>query len=563
MLICGLKITHDGGIALVEDGTLLASVEIEKLDNRRRYTDLPDTDLVLRVLADLGMSPRDVDTFVVDGWGYGGPSEVATAAGGHPLTLPVAAYRETAIGDDSLAAASFSGLRIGGDEYAYRSYHHTTGHIMSAYCTSPFAARGESSFVVVWDGGVLPRGYVAHPHGAVENLGPIFGLLGNVYPTFAMHFPPFRPADLGTPAEQLPYQQLSVPGKVMAYVAKGRPLPELCRVLDEIYRDELDVSLAFAETLSASFLRRTAHLTVRPEDAMASMQHWLGERLVESLGEMVRSRVDGPANLCFAGGCALNIKWNSHIRRSGLFQEMYVPPFPNDSGSAIGAACAEFTRSTGGSAVAWSVYSGPALKDGAVPDDTFVRRACSVEELARLLHETGEPVVMLHGRAELGPRALGNRSIVASATDPVAKDRLNEVKKREAYRPVSPICLVDRAPEVFEPGTPDPYMLFDHQVRPGWIDRIPAVLHLDGSARLQTVDPVMNPLLASLLQEYERLSGVPVLCNTSANFNGSGFFPDVDSALRWGRTRYVWSEGWLWESPVVPTGPVAIEEALV
>jgi carbamoyltransferase len=164
-----------------------------------------------------------------------------------------------------------------------------------------------------------------------------------------------------------------------------------------------------------------------------------------------------------------------------------------------------------------------------------------VEELAGVLDEVGEPVVVLSGRAEAGPRALGHRSIIAPATTPAMRDVLNEVKDRESYRPVAPMCLEERAAEVFSPGVRDPYMLYEHQVRPEWKDRIPAVIHIDGSARLQTVGPD-HPTIHRLLSEYERRTGVPVLCNTSANFSGSGFFPDVASAIRWGRLRHVWSD---------------------
>ncbi|MEE3922504.1 carbamoyltransferase C-terminal domain-containing protein [Micromonospora sp. BRA006-A] len=150
--------------------------------------------------------------------------------------------------------------------------------------------------------------------------------------------------------------------------------------------------------------------------------------------------------------------------------------------------------------------------------------------------------MVVDGRAELGPRALGHRSIIAPAHDPAMKDRLNEIKLRESYRPVAPICLEERAPEVFDPGTPDPYMLFEHHIRPGggWRDRVPAVVHADGSARLQTVGPA-HPLLFELLTAYERHSGIPVLCNTSANHPGRGFFPDAASAMRWGGVPRVWS----------------------
>jgi carbamoyltransferase len=122
------------------------------------------------------------------------------------------------------------------------------------------------------------------------------------------------------------------------------------------------------------------------------------------------------------------------------------------------------------------------------------------------------------------------------------KALLNRVKRREDYRPVAPICLTDFAPMIFDPGTPDPYMLFDHSVRKEWVDRIPAVLHLDGTARLQTVHVENDPILHSILDEYHKLSGIPVLCNTSANYNGCGFFPDVGSAMEWGEIDLIWSE---------------------
>jgi carbamoyltransferase len=126
------------------------------------------------------------------------------------------------------------------------------------------------------------------------------------------------------------------------------------------------------------------------------------------------------------------------------------------------------------------------------------------------------------------------------------KTVLNDVKKREPYRPVAPICLEEHAPAIFSPGTPDPHMLFDHVVRPEWRERVPAVLHLDDTARLQTVGTGDDETLRRILVAYHGLSGIPVLCNTSANLNGSGFFPDVVSALQWGRVDMVWSEDTLY-----------------
>src|SRR5262249_49689667 len=153
----------------------------------------------------------------------------------------------------------------------------------------------------------------------------------------------------------------------------------------------------------------------------------------------------------------------------------------------IGTACAGLAEVAGLSGVPWHARTGPELRRNAHVPDGWIARPCRAEELARILHQTGKAAVFLRGPAELGPRAPGARSIIAPAVDPKMKDFLNWAKKREYYRPVAPICLTEHAPEIFDPGVPDPYMLFDHHVREAWVDRIPAILHLDGTARLQTV----------------------------------------------------------------------------
>jgi carbamoyltransferase len=122
------------------------------------------------------------------------------------------------------------------------------------------------------------------------------------------------------------------------------------------------------------------------------------------------------------------------------------------------------------------------------------------------------------------------------------KELLNVIKDRESYRPVAPICLEEDAPDIFQPGTRDPFMLFDHQIKAAWKDRVPAVIHLDNTARLQTVSESDNPVVYRLLQEFKTLTGIPLLCNTSANFKGKGFFPDVSSAMKWDRVNYIWCD---------------------
>ena len=126
------------------------------------------------------------------------------------------------------------------------------------------------------------------------------------------------------------------------------------------------------------------------------------------------------------------------------------------------------------------------------------------------------------------------------------RDRLNAIKRREPYRPVAPICLEAEAPAVFDPGVADPFMLFDHRVRDEWSGRIPAVLHVDGTARLQTISDQQCPVTARILRAFATATGIPVLCNTSANLPARGAFPDVASASVWGGTELVWSEGTLY-----------------
>ncbi|MBN9743366.1 nodulation protein U [Amycolatopsis sp. A1MSW2902] len=562
MITCGLKLTHDASVALIDDGDLVFSVEIEKLDNRSRYSEVPDLEIVTEILESFGFRPSDVDDWVVDGWDGDRPGTVEVLSHGSPISLAVGPYRESEQCPHLLMPSATGKFQLGGKFYSYSSHQHVAGHVVSAYCSSPFAARGEASFVLVWDGGLFPRLYRVDPATGVENLGALFPVIGHVYATAGHHFGPFR-RQVQSPT----VDDLTVAGKLMAYIALGEPREQVVAVLARefehlftgtgeparSYRDRVggfgslfEPSMPPLHGFFDAVEAEVAALGYSDADALASIHEFLGRQLSRRLTERLGELIGGvPQNLCFAGGCALNIKWNSSIRSLDCVREMWVPPFPNDAGSAIGGAALAVARTSGLQAFSWHVRSGPELRPTVELPTGWTKVRCSTSELAALIHESGEPVVVLNGRAELGPRALGGRSILAPATSPAMKDKLNTLKGRENYRPVAPICLEKEAPAVFDPGTPDPYMLFDHDVRPEWRERIPAVVHLDGSARLQTVSDTDDAVLAEILHAYRRLSGVPVLCNTSANFNGRGFFPDVLSAIRWGRVDHVWSAGTL------------------
>jgi carbamoyltransferase len=158
------------------------------------------------------------------------------------------------------------------------------------------------------------------------------------------------------------------------------------------------------------------------------------------------------------------------------------------------------------------------------PDDV-------AEEAAAVLAQNGV-VAWFEGRSEFGPRALGHRSLLADPRDPANLERLNDVKGREQFRPVAPMVLQERAAEIFSGGPiPSPYMLFTHDVASEWLERIPAVVHVDGTARIQTVDAAREPALARMLRAFERRTGVPVVVNTSLNTAGRPMVDDPRDAL--------------------------------
>jgi len=539
MLICGLKLTHDGGISLINDGRLLVQIDTEKVANNGRYSS-GDFDSLVNYLDSEGIQASDIDSYAIDGWhpvAANVRSEVRTTVDGRWRRLPLAGYAGSASNplDEALSVSS-RGL-------SYRSFPHICSHLMSAYCTSPFASEGEDSYILVWDGGMRPTLYFwSYRNCSLARVGTLLPAYGSVYADFAAYFPPFATESIPNRWDSWPeldrMAPLSSAGKVMAYSALGTVDRVLARQMADVLIEENQTS----ETVLLRMVRVGRAYEGPVENLFSTVQEVMGRALVSALQRTAASHGHRSVNLCFVGGCALNLLWNRTLRVDSGFERVWVPPFPNDSGSALGVACAEMVMRGGGPSLDWNVYAGPHL--AAPPPGGW---PCSTSELAELLHATGQPVVILHGRAELGPRALGNRSILAAPIGAGMRSMLNDIKGREPYRPVAPICLEELSDQIFSPGGHDPYMLFAHSVRPEWVGRIPAAVHVDGSARLQTVSDRDNPVLAEILRSYHKLSGIPVLCNTSANYSGSGFFPDVRSALEWGRAPYVWSDGLLFD----------------
>ena len=237
-----------------------------------------------------------------------------------------------------------------------------------------------------------------------------------------------------------------------------------------------------------------------------------------------------------AGGVALNCVANSFLAEHGPFARVWVQPAAGDAGTALGAALYVAQRlgdpiapmSTAALGRGWSnealrCWLGDAAVPYEEPDDI-------AEAVAEILAANGV-VGWFQGRSEYGPRALGHRSLLANAGDPDNLPRLNAIKGRESFRPVAPMVLLERASEIFEGPLPSPYMLFTHRVRSDWRARIPAVVHVDGTARVQTVDAREEPLVARLLGAVERRTGLPLVVNTSFNTAGRPMVDDPRDAL--------------------------------
>lgn len=252
----------------------------------------------------------------------------------------------------------------------------------------------------------------------------------------------------------------------------------------------------------------------------------------------------GLSQLCFAGGTALNCSANGRVLRESAFSQLFIPPSAHDGGTALGCALYGSIECLGQpSEFRWeNDFLGPdpdaAAIDRAVraagPDLVVHRPDSEAELLARAVELLDSSRVLgLHqGRSESGPRALGNRSILGDARHPGMLNFINsKVKGREWFRPLAPLVLAEHAKEIFEVDRPSPFMLLAAQVREEHRASLPSVTHVDGSARLQTVEPVQTPFLHALLAAFADRTGCPVLINTSLNGPGDPLAETPEDSL--------------------------------
>jgi carbamoyltransferase len=511
---------HDPSAALVSDGRIVAAAEEERFSRRKHGKEpvpfsaweLPERS-ARWCLEHAGLGAGDLDAVA-----YAYDPALATVSSQDPLAQRWEGLRTL------FAARAPLFLRTalpGLDPARVRFVAHHVAHAASAYLGAPFNScavltldgRGESTSQLAGHvrGGALE---VLHEQRLPHSLGLVY-------------------EDL---TEHLGFKRASDEYKVMALASYGQPrwLDELREALrttgdGAFVAEPLDWS-AFAPALTGGREWSGEHA-----DLAASVQRRLEEVVLE-LGDWLHRRT-GETRLALAGGVALNCVCNSRLWREGPFEEVWVQPAAGDSGTALGAAqyvareLGDRIQPMGTAAIGrgWEPDALEAwLRRAAVP---FERPYDVAEQAADIIARNGV-VAWFDGRAEFGPRALGHRSLLADPRDAANLERLNDVKGREQFRPVAPMVLAERAHEIFSGGPiPSPYMLFTHAVAPHWLDRIPAVVHVDGTARIQTVDGEREPAVARMLRAFEHRTGVPVVVNTSLNTAGRPMVDDPRDAL--------------------------------
>jgi carbamoyltransferase len=334
--------------------------------------------------------------------------------------------------------------------------------------------------------------------------------------------------------------------KVMGLAAYGRTDEEALGWLRSMMRvEELDLKQdrsTFFDLLKRLESRRRN--PGQPPEAAADLAHTGQRFFTESVNRLLANfYLRGISDhLALAGGCALNSVCNGQLLGETPFRSLYVPPAPADDGTALGAAFLAFREDRPGRSAEpalLSPYLGSTVQERHA--ERFARHAGLpvrhlpdggvVPATAELL-AAGRILGWVQGRAEFGPRALGNRSILADPRSASMGERVNrEVKFRERFRPYAPAILHEHGPEFFEHYQETPYMERTLRFRPAARERVPAVVHVDGTGRLQTVKEEWNPRFHALLAEFHRRTGVPVLLNTSFNVMGKPIVHTVEDAF--------------------------------
>jgi carbamoyltransferase len=546
MNILGINAYHgNASAAIVCEGRLVAAVEEERF-NRVKYAAGFPAQAIRYCLKEAGLELKDIDHVAVPRNPY---ARLGTKLF-YAMRMPSFARERMKV------LAKFKGI----PEALAQAFHtdpaklvakfhrveHHQAHLASAFFVSPFeraallSADGLGDFAsTMWGSGtgslMKIDGAIAFPHSLGLFYSAVTQYLG--FLKFGDEYKVMGLAAYGEP-EQLDAIRNIVRAHAdgfrlsLEYFTHHRIGPEMSwaeadktPTLGKIFSEEMEKLLGPKRSPEEP-------LEPRHKNLASALQARLEEIYLGMLKKL--SKRTGLKAVCLAGGVAFNCVANGKIFDTTGFEQVYVHPAAGDAGLAVGAAYYVWHQILGKprSFVMDHAYWGPGYSRDeirrAIDANGLAQNGCHVEELAEenLMQRTAEIVAdgkilgWFQGRAEWGPRALGNRSIVADPRRPEMKEILNQrIKHREIFRPFAPSILAESTGEWFEKSHPSPFMTLAYSVRPEKRDKIPAPTHVDGTGRLQTVTREANPRYWSLIKAFEQLTGVPVVLNTSFNDN--------------------------------------------
>jgi carbamoyltransferase len=546
MNILGINAYHgNASAAIVCEGRLVAAVEEERF-NRVKYAAGFPAHAIRYCLKEAGLELKDIDHVAVPRNPY---ARLGTKLF-YAIRMPSFASERvkvlakfTGIPEALAQAFDTDPAKIAAKFHRVEHHH---AHLASAFFVSPFeraallSADGLGDFAsTMWGTGEGSRmkidGAIAFPHSLGLFYSAVTQYLG--FLKFGDEYKVMGLAAYGE-AEQLEafrdivrasgdgfrlgldYFTHHRSGPEMSW-ADADKTPTMGKMFSETMERRLGPKRNPEEALEQRHRNLASALQARLEEVYLGMLKKLGERT-------------GLKAVCLAGGVAFNCVANGKIFDATGFEQVYVHPAAGDGGLAVGAAFYVWHQILGKprSFVMDHAYWGPGYSREeirrAIDANGLEENGCHIEELAEdsLMQRTaaivadGKILGWFQGRAEWGPRALGNRSIVADPRRPEMKEILNQrIKHREIFRPFAPSILAESTGEWFEKSHPSPFMTLAYAVRPGKRDKIPAPTHVDGTGRLQTVTREANPRYWSLIKAFEQLTGVPVVLNTSFNDN--------------------------------------------
>ena len=540
MIILGINAYHsDAAAALFRDGELLAAVEEERFSRVKHTGGFPHQ-AVRYCLNVGGVDPREIDHVVIPRKRSAHLLQKAFWALRSPHIIMGRARVWRRFGDVWNEVASSLGLPRSQIRAHCHFVEHHVAHAASSFYASPFQeaalltvdALGDFASML-WGSGadrdLSVDGFVLFPHSLgfyYTAVTQYLGLwkYGDEYKVMGL-------AAYGEPKYVEVFDEMVRVGRGMNFKLGLEYFTHPQQGVKTVYEaGEPQVGRIFSEHLEKTLgpaRKPGAPVEKRHEDVAATLQWRLEEVLFTLLNRLYEKT--HTTNLCYAGGVAFNCVANGKIRDRTPFKEVYIQPAAGDAGLAIGAALYVYHQVLGypRKAIMGHAYWGPEASPDHIKQ-VLDRHGVSYRRLdvPQLVEETaqhmadGKVVGWYQGRAEWGPRALGNRSIVVDPRRAEMKDILNRrIKHREPFRPFAPSVLVERTGEWFERDYPSPFMLMSYPVKEEKRALIPAPTHVDGTGRLQTVGRDTSPLYWELISAFDRLTGVPVVLNTSFNEN--------------------------------------------